>query len=346
MKRNKINWKSGNGSMIIGLVLVLGCFLLIMALVYEYSAFTASVHSQIITDVTIDGATLYAQETSTVNRSKFDTMAQRLLEENSNISGVDYEIENLDFSPVNDREHYTDTIVSLTTVGLHSNGSELRSSAKVLSRSFMANDSDSLTASETEILNYVLSELAPDNVQYKAISYIMSEGLLHKMYGGHSWEGRELISVYFPQRMGPDTYDCSGFVSSAYSTGAGIDLNITSASAVSHPYYHADLTDLQVGDIIVYPSHVSIYLGTIPDDMASRLSIAPGTVLELDSSYFGRGILIDSPAGGTGPYGTNWGIQIRRMTQTSEGVPGTGYIDMDQYNPTSTTPTPTPTPTT
>lgn len=325
-KEKWIEWKKGSGSVIIGLVMVFGAAIFIFTLVYQCQLFNASVHSQIVTDVVIDGATLYAQEIFGVDDAKFNEMATRLLNENEAVTGVDYEIESLEMEPTNVRSGYEDTIVSMTVTGTHSNSYQFTSSAKVLAYSFTRTDSE-MTEQERQILQYFINRLPENSVQRKALEYVVSEGLLHKMYGGNSWEGKELITVYFPQRLGPDTYDCSGFVSTAYSSGAGLDYYITSSMIPDMDYYHTGMDGIKTGDVIKYPGHTAIYLGVLPEDLSLSLGITPGTALQIDSQYESRGILSTSPAGGMGPYGTNWGVQIRAVTSNGEG-----YCDIDQYN--------------
>lgn len=152
--------------------------------------------------------------------------------------------------------------------------------------------------------------------------------------------------------MGP-CYDCSGFVSKAYQKGAGLTYSYDSenkpdfsgtttvAYRANKKSYHEGLSDIKPGDVLCwhYPAqeegerdagHVGIYLGELPDELAQRLGIVPGTKLMIDSAHYNRPLLSNSPFGATSPLGTNWGVQIRAVNMSHKNLEG--YCNMDVFN--------------
>lgn len=347
MKR--INWKRGSASVFIGLSSVFACFAIVMFLFQQYLMFSQYSAAQIVTDITIDGATSYAQDLKSVDLHNFNMMAGMLIDQNTADENTDMTVEDLLMEETEElRANYTDTYVTIQTKTKYGYGNRtIDASAKVLSLAFVPNNTD-ITQEEVTIIRYFLSQLPRNSVQYKAIEYVISGELMHKPYGGCGVE----ISMYYKTRMGP-CYDCSGFVSKAYQKGAGLTYSYDSenkpdfsetttvAYRANKKSYHEGLSDIKPGDVLCwhYPAqeegerdagHVGIYLGELPDELAQRLGIVPGTKLMIDSAHYNRPLLSNSPFGATSPLGTNWGVQIRAVNMSHKNLEG--YCDMDVFN--------------
>lgn len=343
----RIDWKKGSASVFIGLSSVFACFVIVMFLFQQYLMFSQYSAAQIVTDITVDGATSYAQDLKSIDLQKFDAMATVLVSRNTVDANTDMAIEDLVLEETEElRANYTDTYVTVRTKTQYGYGNRtIGATAKVLSLAFVPNNTD-ITQEEVTIIRNFLAQLPRNSVQYGAIEYVISGELMHKPYGGCG----EDIKMYFTSRMGP-CYDCSGFVSTAYRDGAGItygngsnvDFNGTTSLSyrTNKKSFHKGISDIKTGDVLVwhYPAkeegksdagHVGIYLGELPDELARKLGILPGTKLMIDSVHTGRALLSNSPYGATSPLGTNWGVQIRKVNLSHPNL--IGYCDMDVFN--------------
>lgn len=275
MKINKINWRKGTGSVIIGMFIVLTCFSLALTLMEHGNLFNQASRTQMRADLIADGATVWAQTPLTIDEGMLDTMAGRLATANQNDrNNYTYHqpIVTDDFS----RVWYVDKIVTvqldaqtpLLLAGL-SGQTEINVGSKVRALSRLTANTQ-LTATEIQIITEALAQLPPDSAQYKAIVNALP------MLG---W-------IYSQPNRWVDGYrDCSSFVITAFLTDSrnyGISgysqtiLEIALNNGWVRPWFagFSDTNELQPGDVLYWRSrwavdegrpyglgHVGIYLG-------------------------------------------------------------------------------------
>lgn len=277
MKFKQIRWKKGTGSVVIGMVSVVVCFTVALAVMEQGNLFYRTVRTQMLSDTVADGASVWAQTPLSVDEYRLKAMAEEIVDRNRR-GAVQYTLQDPLITNDGSRPGYDDKIItvyldasadSIPVPDVPSSSTQIHVGSKVRALSRLPS-SIPLTEPEQRVVQQALQSLSPDCAQYKAI--LQSVTMKNWLYSEK-------------ERWTEGYCDCSSFLISSFRVAEqnyGVSGNSQSMMAIARDngWYHDWIADtslvaeLQPGDVLYWSTpyatekglpyglgHVGMYLG-------------------------------------------------------------------------------------